>query len=118
MCFSEVFRGIFTKGFLVDSVVIFVSLNAIFFYFRFLKRILCGRYSYFSNHFEDIFEKINDIKHKKSFSNTNKSLYYDIEKGKIFDYYIEEIDDSYNINLSKGKSGEQADLYINSNERS
>ena len=73
-------------------LMISISILWIYFSIRFLKNmfILQG-YSYFSNPFEDISEKIQDI-----------------EKEEIV---TADTDKPYKINLSKDKSGGQADLY-------
>lgn len=88
------------KEILPDCLIIFISLNAIYFSLRFLKRFMFGCRSS-SSLFEDIAEIISDIVENMQESNLNKSsesksIYYEIEE-----ITISEEDKPYNINLSK-----------------
>lgn len=90
--FYDLFLQVYSdlKEILPCCFIIFISLHIIYLSFNFLKRLV-GYYS-FSSPFDDISE--------------SKSVYYEIEEVTVPD-----ADKPYKINLSKDKSGGQADLY-------
>ena len=88
-----------------------ISIWLIYFAIRLLKNMFCYRgYSVFSNPFEDIAEKIQEINLKKSNENQKKDIVIPEnipeEMQEIMKQHRTYCDKPYKINLSKDKSGE------------